>query len=242
MPLLRATSISTMIDRTKKAAVTTGTLLYLASVALAGAATITSFGIASISFLGTPTDAAMQSRLSDNILRHNRGNDAAAPEQTNSPPPDLAMLLPSFPERQASTSEPVEVTEAEPDPHSIKTQSIEGSGSEKPAAAEPGPITDEVDATAITSQPNAVSDVPDEGRDQLSRSVEFQRNQPPQHHQDHLGSDAKAPARKVENRSVPSQLLSPDAAFRSRVQKECGPIIFPKLYRHCVASFGVYPR
>jgi hypothetical protein len=27
------------------------------------------------------------------------------------------------------------------------------------------------------------------------------------------------------------------AAFRYRVQKECGPIIFLALYRHCVASF-----
>jgi len=83
-----------------------------------------------------------------------------------------------------------------------------------------------------------LSEIPDEGRDQVSHNVEIQQNQPAMLDRDGIDSGAQ----KVQDQRVNRDLLSPNAAFRYRVQKECGPIIFPELYRHCVASFGVHYR
>jgi len=51
--------------------------------------------------------------------------------------------------------------------------------------------------------------------------------------------DEKGSAQKVQNKRVYRHPATPDAALQTRVQKECGPIIFPALRRHCIASFGV---
>jgi hypothetical protein len=84
--------------------------------------------------------------------------------------------------------------------------------------------------------------IPVEERDQVPPNVGIRQNQPGKLDQASLASDDKTPAQMVQNPRVDGHLLSPNAAFRHRVQKECGPIIFPALRRHCIASFGIHYR
>ena len=102
------------------------------------------------------------------------------------------------------------------------------------------PIADEVNATPATSRGTVPTEIPNERLDQKSLNVQIQQNQPAKLDQDDAASDENAPAQKMQDQRVNRHLLSPNAAFRDRVQKECGPIIFPELHRHCVASFGVH--
>lgn len=104
-----------------------------------------------------------------------------------------------------------------PSARNTKTQSAEVGGPEQ-AATGRRLIADGPSATPDASPRTVLSKIPDEGRDLVSRSVQIQHNEPAT-----LDREDKA-------------------AFRYRVQKECGPIIFPALYRHCVASFGVHHR
>jgi hypothetical protein len=120
-------------------------------------------------------------------------------------------------------------------------QSIEISGPES-AAAEGRPIVDDVSAIPDASRQTVPSEIPDEGRGEVSRAVEIQQDQPAHLDLYDLPTEREAPAQKVQNQRVHRHLLSSNAAFRSRVQKECGSIIFPALRRHCVASFGIHYR
>jgi hypothetical protein len=78
--------------------------------------------------------------------------------------------------------------------------------------------------------------------DEISRNLLNQRDEPAKFHQNNAPSDAEAPPMGVQKQSLHLQLVSPNSGFRARVQKECGPITFPALYRHCVASFRVRHR
>jgi hypothetical protein len=104
-----------------------------------------------------------------------------------------------------------------PSAPNTKTQSAEVGGPEQ-AATGRRLSADGPSATPDASPRTVLSKIPDEGRDLVSRNVQIQHNEPAT-----LDREDKA-------------------AFRYRVQKECGPIIFPALYRHCVASFGVHHR
>jgi hypothetical protein len=236
---------------------------YLVSVGLVGTTAITLFAVASVSLLSTDDDQLAPCCVADGVLRYARGNTTAICSETYWLTVDLPTISPALAAEDGSTSPPRNVTGSKaafepapdqdtsttsPEPQDAalvegarnnKTLSTQTSASDE-AAAEQRPIADEARATANASQGD-VSGLPDEGR-QISHNIKIQQDQPAEHQRDHLASYAKGPAPKVEMHRVDRQLVSPDAALRYRVQKECGPIIFPKLYRHCVASFGVYPR
>jgi len=176
---------------------------------------------------------------SDDVSQYSGEDAAAVLGRGSSPPPDFAKALLNLPAQPATSSEPLVVTRAEPGPGSNETQSTEGSGSQANAER---PVPREVGAPPDTAQRDQTNDVRDTSRDEQSPSIEVQQNQTAVHQHANFGSEAKASVQKTENRRIASQRLSLDSALRNRVQKECGPIIFPKLYRHCVASFGIHHR
>jgi hypothetical protein len=84
--------------------------------------------------------------------------------------------------------------------------------------------------------------IPGEERDQVAPNTEDRQNQPGNLDRASPASNHEAAAQIVQNPRVDDHLLSPNAAFRRRVQMECGPITFPALRRHCIASFGIHYR
>jgi len=84
--------------------------------------------------------------------------------------------------------------------------------------------------------------IPAEGRDQVAPNAEDRQNQPGKPERARSGSNHKTAAQIVQDPRVHGHLLSPNAAFQRRVQMECGPITFPALRRHCIASFGIHYR
>jgi hypothetical protein len=244
-----------MTDRRKKAAVTGGTLLQLVCIGLVGAATIFLFSVASVSLLD---DRLTGSRIGDDVFRYPDGNAA--------PPVGSMKFLPAVLPQAAATAEVPEIRGRKPGldlasidrdastttseardvglmpvPRNTKTQSTEASGSGQ-AAIERRPIGEEMRAMAGASRRTAPSEIPDEDSDELSRNIASQQRQPAKLDQGNLASDEKALAQDVPNQGVHHHSLSPDAAFRSRVRKECGPINDPALHRHCVATFHIYYR
>jgi hypothetical protein len=257
---------STKTDRSKKAAVPVGMLLHLVSVGLVGAATIILFSIASVSLLGTGKEPLAGCRIADGVFRYADGNAALFPAQTYSPALDLATILPAFRRQGPSTSETLEVTQAKrgfklpsPDrytstatseardaavirgPAINKTQSS-GVGWSEQAATERRPIADEASGTSVAFKRIGPREIVDKGRDQEPRNIEIQRNEPATPNQDDVSFGSKSARTEGAGPARYGNLLRPNAAFRYRLQKECGPIIFPALYRHCVASFGVHHR
>jgi hypothetical protein len=83
--------------------------------------------------------------------------------------------------------------------------------------------------------------IPAEERDQVPSNIEIRQNQPGKLDQASLASYDKTPTQIVQNNRVHGHLLGLNA-FRHRVQRECGPIIFPALRRHCMESFGIHYR
>jgi hypothetical protein len=84
--------------------------------------------------------------------------------------------------------------------------------------------------------------MPAEERDQVAPNAENRQNQPGKLDRASPISNDKTAAQMVQNPRVHGHLLGPNAAFRHRVQMECGPITFPALRRHCIASFGIHHR
>jgi hypothetical protein len=263
-PLLDTSRAATTSDRSKKAVVTADMVSHLVSIGFVGAATIILFSVASVSLLGPGKEPLAGCRIGDDVLRYTNGNAAPIPAQTDPLTLELAKILPASLPQGASISEAPEVRGAKPGfelpspDHDAsttiseardavlrggalitKTPSIEVSGSEQ-AATERLPIADEVNATPDASRGTEPTEIPNERLDQISGNVQIQQNQPAKLDQDYAASEENARAQKVQDQRVSRHLLSPNAAFRYRVQKECGPIIFPALHRHCVASFGVH--
>ena len=254
-----------MTDRSEKALLTVGTLFHLVSIGLVGAATIILFGVASVLLLGTGKEPPTGSRIGG-VFQYTDSNAKPISAPTHSPIPDSAKILPAFPPQRASTSETREVSGGKPgfelpspDPDAstsasqardaalipgpaiTKTESTEVSGSDE--SAEYPPIADEVSATPDASSRLIVpSEILNERRDQPSSNFEMQQNPPAMLGQHIVASDEKWPAQKGQNQRVHRDLPSPNAALRSRMQKECGPIVFPALHRHCMASFGIHYR
>jgi hypothetical protein len=84
--------------------------------------------------------------------------------------------------------------------------------------------------------------IPAEERDEVAPNAEDRQNQPGKLDRASPASNHKKATQMVQNPRVDGHLLSPNAAFRHRVQMECGSIIFPALRRHCIASFGIHYR
>jgi hypothetical protein len=112
------------------------------------------------------------------------------------------------------------------------TEVREGSGSDQ-VITEPQPLADEVSAKSDVARIGRPAEIPEERRDD---DRIFLTNPP-----DKLQGE-NPPSHRRQNLPIHRQLLSADAALRARVQKECGPIVFPALRRHCVATFGIQHR
>lgn len=252
--------IRLMIDRRKKPAVRLDVLLHLVFFGLIGAVTIILFSVAAVSLLGIGREPSTDSRTGHNVLSYTGANAASVPPETS-----LVTVLPAFTQQGTPTSESSERPGAEPGHErpapnhdrstttpqtadtaltpgvsAIETRSTEVIGSEHDAAGPLPAAGTNVIPDASRSVPTVM--VPAEERDQAPPDVEIRQNQPDKLDQASLGSDDKTAAQLSHNPRFHGHLLSPNAAFRRRVQKECGPIIFPALRRHCIASFGIHYR
>jgi hypothetical protein len=253
--------ISTMTDRTKKTEVKQGILLYLISIGIVGVVTIMLFSVACVSLLGTGKEPLTGCCVGEGVFQNLGGTAAPIPAQVYSPTPDSAKILPAFPLEGASAADEVigtklgvEVPLLDHDESTTTSEArdaapIRGAsvtkvestavGESEKATTERQPIDDEVNATPDASREIGRSKDPDEGQDQKSRKIEIQQPQPAKLNQYNVVSEEKSPA---QNQRLHRQIISPNAAFQYRVQKECGPITFPVLRRHCMASFGVHHR
>ena len=251
---------TTMTDRRKKPEVRVDALLHLVVIGLIGAVTIILFSVAAVSLLGIGREPPTDSRIGHSVLSYTGANAASVPLETS-----LVKVLPAFPQQGTPTSETSgpsgeEPAHERPSPDSdastttpetadaaltpgvsaIETRSTEVSGSEH-ATAGPLPTADANTVPDISRSVPTVT-IPAEERDQVVPNAEIRQNQPGKLDRASPASNDKPAAQIVQNPRVHGHLLSPNAAFRRRVQKECGPIIFPALRRHCMASFGIHYR
>jgi hypothetical protein len=252
-----------MSDRSKGPSGTSG-ILHLISFWLAGAATVTAFSVAAVSLLGLGK-VPLASSGGASVFRDADLNVAPIPVQTYWPTLASAKLPLASTAQAQSTREPPEVSDPKPaleqpsldddastltsgtarelagPPPITNTQSTEVNGSE-PSVTERRSIGDQVSAAPDLLQQTERDESPDDTRDQVLRNIEMQRNQPADLDQDDLPSDRQVPPQNAQRQRADLHPIGPTAAFRSRVRKECGSIIFPALYRHCVASFGAHYR
>ena len=246
-----------LTERSKRSPETSG-VLHLVAFGLAAAATITPFTVASVSLFGDGQEPHASSQSDRHGFRYTDDKPAPFSPQTYSPSSASATLPLAAPAQAASSSEiPAAsdsrpglelpsydarlVLEARPELEGsaiTKSQSAQVSGSEQPDI-EGRPFGDELSAAAGPFRQPAPVENPD---DEISRNLLNQRDEPAKFHQNNAPSDAEAPPMGVQKQSLHLQLVDPNSAFRARVQKECGPITFPALYRHCVASFRVRHR
>ena len=213
-----------------------GVLLQLVSIGLVAAATAILFSIASFSFLGagpgTFTGTSTRNGGVDSLrygsVPYTGGNGALVPAETTSPKPSFEPP----PGREASTSsrEPLGASggTAISVVETPRTNSLEGIADVPPSFA---------------GETHAPVDASDRTVPAMPTAHEIRLDQPAQRNQADLLSDDRTPAQSALNEHDSSSPLSPHAAFRYRVKKECGPIINdPALYRHCVSTFGVHYR
>jgi hypothetical protein len=249
-----------MTERSKRSPETSG-VLHLVAFGLAAAATTTLFSVASVSLFGAGTEPHTISRIEGHGFRYTDNNPAPPFGQTYSPSSASATLPLAAPAQAASSSEIPAASDSRPgleqrspdyDARTIvfearpelessaipKSQSVQVSGSEQPDI-EGRPFDDELSAAAGSSRHPVPVENPD---DEISRNLLNQRDEPAKFPQNNAPSDAEAPPMGVQKQSLHLQLVDPNSAVRARVQKECGPITFPALYRHCVASFRIRHR
>ena len=207
-----------MRARIDQAAPTAGMLPQLVSIGLVAAATVILFSIASFSFLDTGEETLAESGSSRaGVL--SAGATSLKPDFEPSPEGDAsASLQQSRRAAEIATSAP---------------ETPQASGSEV-TAAEPslaaGAVSAPADASVRTLPAAPITD-------------KIWQNQTPQREQADLLLDGDTPAQDVPSGQGVGYPLSPHAAFRYRVKKECGPIINdPVLYRHCVSTFGIHYR
>jgi hypothetical protein len=253
-----------MTDRGKKPRLGVDVALHLVFIGLIGAATIILFSVAAGSFLDTGKEPITTARIGDSVPSYTDTNAASVQPETFSTILDSAKIpvLPlqgappsetsgpsgaepaherPSPDRDASTTIPEAADAAlTPGVSAVATRSTEMSGSEHPAA---GPLP--------TAGANTISDasrslpaviIPAEERDQVVPNAEDRQNQPGKLDRATPASNHKTAAQIAQDPRARGHLLSPNAAFQRRVQMECGPITFPALRRHCIASFGIHYR
>lgn len=249
-----------MSDRSKGSSGISG-ILHLISFGFVGAATATVFSVAAVSLLGIGK-VPLASSGGASVFRDADLNVAPISIQTYWPTLASAKLPLAGPAQAQSTPEPPEVSdplerpslddnadtvtsgtarELRDPPPITNTQSTEVNRSE-PSVTEWRPIGDPVSGAPDLLQQTERDEGPDDPRDHVLRTIEIQRNQSAKLNQDDFASNQKAPPQNAQRQRADLHLPGPSAAFRSRVRKECGSIIFPALYRHCVASFGAHYR
>src|SRR5215472_2354044 len=252
-----------MSDRSNGSSDISG-ILHLISFGFVGAATVAVFSVAAVSLLGIGK-VPLASSGGASVFRDADLNVAPIPIQTYWPTLALPKLPLAGPAQAQSTPKPPAVSDPKPalerpslddnadtvtsgttrelrDPPPItNTQSTEVNRSE-PSVTERRPIGDQVSGAPDLLQQTERDEGPDDPRDHVLRTIEIQRDQSAKLDLDDLTSDRKTPPHNAQRQRADLHLLDPGAAFRSRVRKECGSIIFPALYRHCVASFGAHYR
>ena len=252
-----------MTDLTAKTAIR-GDVLHLVFIGFIGVATSILCGVAALPLLGIGQEPVTTSRIGHNVLPpYTHANAVSVPPETSPTNLDSAKVLPAFPRQDATISATSAVTGGEPtdeqplpdgdastttsdtadvalipDFSIIATRPTEISGSDH-ATTEPlavaAPI---IIPDASRSVPTAI--IPAEERDQTPPDAEIRQNRPGKLERASPASNDKTAAQRVQNPRVHGHLLNPNAAFNQRVQKECGPITFPALRRHCMASFGIH--
>ena len=240
-------------------------LLHLAFIGLIGVATIILFSVAAGSFLDTGKEPLTTVRIGDSVRSYTDTNAALVQPETSSTILDSAKIPAAFPPQGAPTSETSGPSGAEPAHErpspdrdaspttsgtadaaltpgvsAIATRSTEVSGSEH-ATAGPLPTADANTIPDISRTVPTVT-IPVEERDQVVPNAEIRQNQPSNLDRASPASNDRSAAQIVQNLVVHGHLLGPNSAFRRRVQMECGPITFPALRRHCIASFGIHYR
>jgi hypothetical protein len=227
-----------MRARIDQAVPTMGVLLQLVSIGLVAAATAILFSIASFSFLGAGPGTFTGSDTRNggvefNSMRYGSapytgGNAAFVPAETTSPKPSFEP--PPGSEASASSREPLGAADG---PAISAVETPRTNGSEGIADVPP----------RLAGETHAPVDASDRTVLAMPAAHEVRLDQPAQRDQADLLSDDKTPAQSARNEHDSGSPLSPHAAFRYRVKKECGPIINdPVLYRHCVSTFGVHYR
>jgi hypothetical protein len=264
-PLLEGDETFAGIDRTDVAVITG--IWHLVLIGLVAATTVILFSLASEPLLGIGKAPIIGVYIAMEESDEADGQIPAVPAPTYSPMSEAEKVLPAFPSQHARGSEVSEAGRAKPDfepaspdPDASTTpvaagvpiltqdiritnaQSIEQLGSIETAAAEGRPIADGIGTAPDVSRQTVPSEIPDEGRREVSHSIEIPQDEPANLYHDNLPPEQKAPAQDRHDQPLHHRPLSSNTALNSRVQKECGSIIFPALRRHCVASFGIHDR
>jgi hypothetical protein len=240
-------------------------LLHLVFIGLIAAATILLFSVAAVSFLDTGKEPLTTSRVGARVLPHTDAKAASVQPETSPTILDSAKIPAPFqpqdapisemsgpsavepahepppPDRDASTTTSESADAAlTPGLSAIATRSTEVSGSEYPTT---GPLpTANANTIPHISRSFPTVMIPAEERYQVLPNAEIRQNQRGQLDRASPASNDKTAAQIQQNPRVPGHLLGPNAAFRRRVQTECGPITFSALRRHCMASFGIHYR
>ena len=245
-----------MIDRNRKAVQTP---FQFVSFGLVGAATIILFSVASVSLLSTDKKPLTRSSSVDGIFRHTDSNGSLNPTLIHSPILDPATTLPRFAPQGMPISETAEVTGARsadlplpehdasettselPDANLTRsspvsrTEALQVSSSDQ-AITEPRPVADEVSVKPDIAPVTVPTENIEERRDDAYPNFQTDQNQPAKLEYEN------PPSLTSQKPPVHRHFLSADSALRARVQKECGPIVFPALRRHCMATFGIRHR
>jgi hypothetical protein len=238
-----------------------GVLLHLVFIGLIAAGTILLFSLAAVSFLDIGKEPLTTSRIGARVVPSTDAKAASAQSEISSTQLDSAKIPEAFepqgapssetsgpsgiepaqqplPDRDATTTRS-ETADAAliPDVYAIATRPTEASGSEHPTG---GPLpTADANTTPDISRNVPTVMIPAEERYQVPPNAEIRENQPGKLDRASPASNDKTAA---QNPRVQGHLLSPNSAFRRRVQMECGPITFPALRRHCMASLGIHYR
>jgi hypothetical protein len=218
-------------ERSDKPRGTGGVCLHLVFVGLVAAATVMMFSIASVSLLYCKGPIT-RSRIGSTSLPYNDPHAGAISAEPSPPILDSPKVL-SAAAQIPSIDETTELTGAKP--------SIEPPAYRRDVSATPSETPDTF-AVWNPSGSDTIRPTEADGSGPLAREplrTAEASVTPANPLQGNLIWDEKGSAQKVQNKRVYRHPATPDAALQTRVQKECGPIIFPALRRHCIASFGV---
>jgi hypothetical protein len=239
-----------------------GVLLHLLFIGVIGAATVIMLGVASVSLLDSK-GSSTTSRIGSAALPLTDPNAEAISSEASSPILHSPKSLPAASRPSALIDETSELTETTPSsepPAHLRDASTVPSETPDPFPVRHPFFTDTIRPTEVERietprevlSPAEASVTPDvavsppslkfpaEKRDRIRGEDEIQQHQPANPVQGDLILDEKALAQKVQNKGVHRHSGNPNIVLQSRVQRECGPIIFPTLRRQCIASFGMH--
>ena len=245
-----------------KPAAPPGISLSLVFVGLIGVVTVIMFSIAAVSLLHLGNAPITQYGVGTTVNHHPHvvPDAVGTSEEKFSPALDSPNLLSAPPAQGASTGEAAETPRfnpgpeqrpddrdvgairSEPDGFRIPSPSVDAprsteTGGMEPVAREPASAGEARVTPETPSSP--ISTIPIEQRGKISGDSDTRQQQPTNPVEGKLSTAEKPPAQSMHNRD---HLRSDNrnAALQRRVQKECGPITFPALRRHCIATLSVH--